>query len=103
MCVEKFKIYDDRDAEAVHSKPLPGWAERAKAISESEFEVGVPDVDTSLVRALPDRDKVIRFFDEDSMVVVGWKDSREVLAIIGSSTPLNRELGDLIAEAIREY
>lgn len=54
----------------------------------------------AMLRNLPDRDAIERFFD-DEMVVVGWPDSKEILFTIGSNTELNRQIGDFVAEAIR--
>jgi hypothetical protein len=56
--------------------------------------------DVALIRDLSDRESVSRFFDDDC-VVVGWKDTLEVLVNCGSNTELNRQLGDLIAACIR--
>jgi hypothetical protein len=55
----------------------------------------------ALLRDLPERMAIERFYDDDSMIVVGWKDTREALVVIGSNTAFNRELGDFIAESIK--
>lgn len=61
------------------------------------------DIPISLEGKLKDPDQVTRFFDQDECVVVGWKDSGEILAHFGSNTELARELADSFAWLVRQY
>ena len=49
---------------------------------------------------IADPDQLSRFF-HDSDVVIGWKDTCEVLVNFGSNTELNRRLADLMLRAIK--
>lgn len=56
--------------------------------------------DVKFVRELSDREQVKPFF-EDGNLVVGWRDSKEILVRIGANTPANRALAQVVARAIR--
>lgn len=71
----------------------------------SSLKASLPDdksseINRTLLNGLPDRNMISRFFD-DGVVVVGWKDTREILLTIGSNTDFNRELGDFIVNAVQ--
>ena len=54
----------------------------------------------NLIESMPDREKITRYF-EDGQIYVGWSDTKEALVFIGGNTPRNREIGDVIARALR--
>lgn len=102
---KQWSIRLDLDRMFIGNNPFSGECFRVASFegaadSCEREEAEQVELNAAIVLELKDRDQVKPFF-EDGLLVIGWRDSKEVLVRIGANTPANRALAQVVARAIR--